>query len=81
MKKNICCVITALGIIGGIGSPSFAQNFGEKILFRDLPGPVQKVMRSSKDDIKRIEHFTYDGKTVYEVRLSPMSPTRCSPTS
>lgn len=69
MKKNICCVVIALGIIGGIGSPCFAQTSGAKIAFRDLPASVQKAVRSDKDEIKRIEQFSFDGKTVYEVRL------------
>ena len=69
MKKNICCVITALGIVGGIGSPCFAQTSAEKVAYRSLPAPVQKAIHSDKEDIKRIEQFTYDGKTVYEVRL------------
>jgi hypothetical protein len=69
IMKNFVCLFVACGLIAGFSDSGLAQNSDQKINFRELPKPVQKKLRSEKDDIKRIEQFNFNGKTVYEIRI------------
>ncbi len=63
-------MITVAGLLISSTAPVFAQN-GEKTIFRDLPEAVKKTVLTQKGhrDVRKIEKFTHDGKTIYEVRI------------
>jgi uncharacterized membrane protein YkoI len=71
MNKRIICIITALGILGGTGGTAFSQtSTGQKLTYHELPKAVQKAIRPQRDDVRRIEQFSYNGKTLYEIQLN-----------
>jgi uncharacterized membrane protein YkoI len=64
MKTRILCGLTAIGLLLSTGNA-----WTENVLYRDLPDQVRKGMQKHRDDLDRIERFTHNGRTVYEVQL------------
>ena len=65
MKNSILCRCVIVGLFVSSTFPTFAEN----IFYRDLPDQVRKAMQKHRDNLDRIEKFTSNGQTIYEVQL------------
>ncbi|MEO5802562.1 MAG: PepSY-like domain-containing protein [Verrucomicrobiota bacterium] len=65
MKNRTICILITIGIIGSTAISTFAA----RVAFRDLPEPVKKAVQKDRDDIRKVEAFTRNGQTVYEVLI------------
>jgi uncharacterized membrane protein YkoI len=69
MKKTIAAI--AIAVIGSLACPVFltaAEENEEAVQMKDLPAAVQTTIKdkAGKNEIRKIEKKTEDGKTVYE---------------
>lgn len=71
MKKRIICVMAVLVVLGSQGNL-----FGARVLITDTPKAVQKAVSSYRDDVRRVDEFTYNGQKVYEVRVDTQGPDK-----